>query len=264
MNKNDFLNGITMRIIDKLSTGTLPWRRSWKIGTPANFVSKRAYNGINFISLLFEEYPSPYYLTFLQCKEKGGAICKGVSGIPIIFWKILNSDDSEEVDCIPYLRISHVFNLSQTTLYKEEAPNIILECEELIARMQIKPVIKHNIRGCYYLPSKDYISLPTINDFTCKEEYYSALFHEMIHWTGHPTRLNRNASGRYGDNNYAYEELVAEIGSAYLCSICGISNVTLGSHSSYIDGWIKLMKSDTKILLKASNDASKATGFLTG
>jgi len=89
------------------------------------------------------------------------------------------------------------------------------------------------------------------------------LFHEIIHWTSHPTRLNRNASGRYGDNEYAYEELVAELGSAYLCSLCGISNMTLDNTTSYIDGWIKLMKSDAKLLLKVSTDAMKAIRVLT-
>lgn len=102
--------------------------------------------------------------------------------------------------------------------------------------LQVKPVIKHNIRGCYYSPTEDYISIPPIRDFDSKEEYYSALFHEIIHWTGHPSRLNREASGRYGSEDYAYEELVAELGAAYLCAMCGISGNTLSNHASYIDG----------------------------
>ena len=266
MNKNEFLNEITMSMIDKLSTGTLPWRRSWKTGIPANFISKRSYNGINFLSLILKDYPSPYYLTYLQCKERSGTINKGSSGSPVIYWEVKefpSTNEEEKQKRVPIVRLSYVFNLSQTSLYKENIPAKLLSCEELIAQMPVKPIIKHNIRGCYYSPVKDYISIPKIEDFETKEEYYSALFHEMIHWTSHPTRLNRNASGRYGDNEYAYEELVAELGSAYLCSLCGISNVTFNNHASYIDGWLRLMKSDTNILLKASTDAGKAIRMLT-
>jgi antirestriction protein ArdC len=238
MNKNEFLDGITMSIIDKLSNGTLPWRRSWKTGVPANFVSKRAYNGINFISLILKDYPSPYYLTFLQCKERSGTINRGSSGCPVIYWEVKefpSTSEDEKQKRVPIVKLSYVFNLSQTFLHEETTSPIILSCEELIAQMPLKPIIKHNIRGCYYSPAEDYISIPKIDDFDTKEEYYSALFHEIIHWTSHPTRLNRTDSVKYGDNEYAYEELVAELGSAYLCSLCGISNVTLSNHASYID-----------------------------
>jgi antirestriction protein ArdC len=266
MNKNEFLNGITMSIIDKLSKGTLPWRRSWKTGVPANFVSKRAYIGINFISLILKDYPSPYYLTFLQCKERSGTINRGSSGCPVIYWEVKefpSASEDEKQKRVPIVRLSYVFNLSQTSLYNENILETILSCEELIARMPVKPIIKHNIRGCYYSPAGDYISIPKIEDFETKEEYYSALFHEMIHWTGHETRINRIASGRYGDNDYAYEELVAELGAAYLCSLCGISNMTINYHASYINGWLKLMKRDARMLLKASTETGRAIRMLS-
>jgi len=160
MNKNEFLNGITMSIIDRLSNGTLPWRRSWKTGVPANFISKRAYSGINFISLIMKDYPSPYYLTFLQCKEKNGIINKGSSGCLVIYWEVKefpSTSDEEKLKRIPIVRMSYVLNLSQTSLHEERSTPVILSCEELIEKMPLKPVIKHNIRGCYYSPVEDYI-----------------------------------------------------------------------------------------------------------
>lgn len=268
MNRPDFLGSITDQIIEKLNNGVLPWRKSWKSGVPSNFISKHPYNGINFLTLLLNDLPSPYYLTFLQCKEKGGMIKKGAKGYPVIYWKIneyctINAETDEMINkTYPFIRFSYVFNLSETNLYNENEAPKIEECESIIAGMKIKPVIKHNISKCYYNPVEDYISIPRIEDFESREEYYSSLFHEIIHWTGHPSRLNRS-TGRYGTKEYAYEELIAEIGSAYLCSLCGIANKIIDNQTSYIQGWIRLMKENPRIIMEASKEAGRAVEIVT-
>lgn len=263
MNRIDFIGTITSKLIEKLNEGTLPWRKSWKVGLPSNFITKNPYNGINFISLLLNEYPSPYYLTFLQCKEKGGMINKGEKGYPVVYWKIMNNDilDAKTNELksskIPFIRYSYVFNLYQTTLYSESTAPLIQECESIINNMKPKPIIKHNSVRCYYSPQEDYISLPRIEDFESREEYYSSLFHELIHWTGHPSRLNR-AADKSDKDVYAYEELIAEIGSAYLCSLCGISNTIIDNQASYIQGWIKILKKDSKVLMDIGKEVNRA------
>ena len=180
MNRTEIYNRIIEKLIAKMESGVIPWRRSWSIGSPANFVSKRLYNGINFLSLISEDHPSPFYLTFLQAKEKGATINKGASGQLIIFWKIQNLDKEENSKgpaCIPLLRFSYAFNISQTSLYKTDtAKTGIISAEELISKMQNIPTVKNNYRKCVFNLIDDFISLPVITDFDSQSEYYSSFF----------------------------------------------------------------------------------------
>jgi len=256
MHIQDIIKKITDKILTHLNNGSLPWRKSWKSGIPINFITHRPYNGINFLSLLTNDYPSPYYLTFLQCQQRGGRINTGEKGHLIVYWSIKEIlDEEENLRQVPIIRYSYVFNLSQTTLYEDKTTSLkINTCEEIIRKAS--PVIKHNISQCYYNPKEDIISLPTIENFESKEEYYASLFHELIHWTGHQSRLNRKKT------DYAYEELIAEIGAAYLCGITQISNQTLANQSAYIEGWIKRIKNEPKVLLKAAAEAHKAVNYI--
>ena len=258
MNRNEIYNRITEKIIAKIEEGVLPWRKSWKTGLPMNFITKRPYNGINFLSLLTNDYPSPYYITFLQCKNCKALVNSGSSGDLVVYWSINNvSISEEEIKQIPFIRYSYVFNLSQTSLFADASNELkIVSCEELLNQLSLKPTIKHNISRCYYSEDEDYISIPMINDFDSKEEYYSALFHELVHWTAHPSRLNRQK------DDYAFEELIAEIGSSYICGLCGLNASTLENQVSYIDNWLKTLKSDSSYLIQASQKAQKALEFL--
>jgi antirestriction protein ArdC len=258
MNRAEIYNQISEKIIAKIKEGVLPWRKSWKHGLPMNFITKRPYNGINFLSLLINDFPSPYYLTFLQCKERKGLINTGSKGELIVYWSINDvALKDEEVRRIPFIRYSHVFNLSQTNLFHDKTDGYkIVSCEELLSRLNTQPVIKHNISKCYYSPLGDYISLPLITDFDSNEEYYSALFHEIIHWTGHQSRLNRN-------DDYAFEELIAEIGCSYICGLCGLSEASLNNQVSYIDHWLTKLKSNPDYIILASQKAQKAVEFLS-
>lgn len=266
MNRNELFTKINNQILEKLKEGVIPWKKSWKEGSPANFITKRNYHGINFLSLSMNDFNSPYYLTFNQCKERGGSVITGSKSQMIVYWKVLeykNEERDEDLDRYPVIRYSNVFNLSQTTLTKEneDAPRII-ECEQVLEKMKEKPVIKHNVRRCYYNPKKDYISLPKLQDFETPEEYYGSLFHEVIHWSGHPLRINRESLIENDKNNYSFEELIAEIGSSYLSALCGISPKVVDNQASYIDGWIKLSEEQENLFPRAAAQANKAVDYI--
>jgi antirestriction protein ArdC len=170
-----------------------------------------------------------------------------------------NSDEPESAAKVPILRYSYAFNLSQTTLYSDTTEVAkIIPCEELLKRIFPAPVIKNNIHRCYFDIAGDYISIPIITDFDNPEEYYSSLYHELIHWAGSPKRLNRD----FSSINKVEEELIAEIGSAYLCGLTGISSRVIDGNSSYIGGWLQKVKDDKGLFIRASVSAQKAVEFL--
>ena len=265
MNRNEIYNRITEKLIIKIESGVIPWRRNWSIGSPTNMISKRPYNGINFLSLIAEDHPSPYYLSFLQCKEKGATINKGATGSLIVFWKVCerNIEEGNKGSArIPFLRYSYTFNLSDTSLCNTEAQRTsITSAEELISKLQNLPPIKNNYRRCAYSLIDDFITLPVISDFDNQAEYYSALFHEAIHSTGHPSRLNR-ISAHADHEQYSEEELVAELGSSFLCAQAGISNSVIENQAAYLQGWMKKLKQYPEVLIRASIQAKNAVEYL--
>lgn len=181
----------------------------------------------------------------------------GSKGELVVYWSIKDIPFNEdEFRRVPLIRCSYVFNLSQTNLFTDKSDSLkIYSCEELLSQLKCQPIIKHNITRCYYSQTEDYISLPMINDFDCATEYYSSLFHELVHWTNHPTRLNRQL-------DEATEELVAEIGSAYLCGMCGIDNSVIDNQSAYLHAWTKNAADISTVLIKAVALASKAVDFI--
>ena len=266
MNRQEIFDRITNQIKEKLEQGTLPWRRSWKTGIPMNLISKRPYSGINFLSLCTNDFPSPYYLTFLQCKQKGGSINKGEHGSMIIYWAIKDVPGVDESDKepkrYPLLRLSRAFNITQTSFNNSHSETqVIIPCQELLTGLFVQPVIKHNIRACYYSPVEDYISIPLIQDFDTADEYYSSLFHEIIHWTGHPSRLSRLCALK-DESGHATEELVAELGAVYLCGLCGIDPAVIDNQASYIESWLTQINAEPLHLIHASLQAQKAVNYL--
>ncbi|MBV6419391.1 MAG: DNA primase TraC [Ignavibacteriaceae bacterium] len=268
MFKSEIFNKTTDAILQKLKEGIIPWRKSWKSGIPRNYISKRPYNGINFLSLCTMDFSSPYFLTFLQCKQKNGYIKRGEQGTLVVFWKLEDTldaggkdDISNQVKQVPLLRYSYVFNINQTSISvgSDDAAKII-PAEKIIESIEDKPVIKHNFRRCYYSVQQDIISIPVIDEFDKPEEYYSSLFHELIHWTGHPSRLRRDLSAM--DDAYAFEELIAEIGSSFLGALAGISPSILDNQAAYINGWLNLISDNKQILVRASIEARKAVDYL--
>jgi len=274
---------ITDRIIDMLEKGTVPWQKPWEQGIPTNLVTKKPYRGINVFLLATQRFKSPYWMTFRQVSNLGGSVKAGAKATPVVFWKLLSkegksetekldSEKAERGETIPLLRYYSVFNLEQTTginipaeLEKVFSP--IQECEQIVAGMPNRPQIQHLESRAYYHPEKDYINMPDPESFEEPEKYYSTIFHELTHSTGHATRLSRTGITDlcpFGETNYSKEELVAEMGAAFLCGTAGIANSTIDNSASYISTWLNRLSNDKKLLICAAAQAQRATDYILG
>lgn len=274
---------ITDRIIDLLEKGTVPWHKSWRAGgMPKNLISKKEYRGINTFLLGCAEHESPYWLTFKQAKDFGGHIQKGEKGYPVVFWKqieveseILAENGKIQMKSVPMLRYYTVFNLEQTEgIDKKRIPkteNIadnpfdpIVECEMIVDNMPDPPRIIHKATGASYNTGQDKVKMPRPERFDSPQEYYSTLFHELTHSTGHESRLNRPSMGHFafGSTSYSKEELIAEMGAAFICGVAGIERSTIDNSASYIAGWLKRLRGDKRVVIHAAAAAQKATDYI--
>jgi antirestriction protein ArdC len=278
MNKFDIYEIVTQKIIDLLESGIIPWQMPWRTasGMPRNLVSLKAYNGINFWLLLCRNDSIPFYLTFEQTKSLGGTIRKGEKSTMIVFWKLIKSEDEgEEEKVIPLLRYYHVFNISQTEgIDEKKIPktdafdhdfNPVTIAESLISNWVDCPKIIQDSNSAYYEPQSDIVCMPNPRTFFNDHQYYSTLFHELVHSTGHRKRLGRHEKMRnlsFGSKEYSQEELVAEMGAAYLCGIADIERQTIDNNVAYIKSWIRSFKDDSKILVMAAAQAQKAVDYI--
>jgi antirestriction protein ArdC len=266
---------INQRITDLLEQGTIPWHKPWNASTnyPKNLVSKKEYRGINIFILASSPYSSPYWMTFKQVQDKGGHVIKGEKSMPVIFWKWLDRKDDDPVTGkIPMLRYYNVFNLEQTEGITAPVPEESINDhqplplpEHIFKNMPQRPELKFGGNRAYYSPSLDYVQLPHLSTFDTPEEYYSTLFHEITHATGHQSRVGRKSilePSYFGSHSYSKEELVAEMGAAFLSGYCGIENVTIENSAAYIQGWLKALKNDKTLLIHAAAQAQKAADFI--
>jgi antirestriction protein ArdC len=271
---------ITDRIIKQLEAGTAPWHKPWasrgESAIPRNLRTLKKYRGINVWILMSAGFSSPYFLTFKQAQELGGHVRKGEKGLPVVFWKFDEYEKENtatgETEKHEYAmcRYYTVFNVSQCEDLQvvpaappDDHPDIppITICEEIIAGWSGKPTIKHGSSHASYHKVLDYISMPDRNAFDGTEEYYSTLFHEATHATGHPNRLNRKTLTdfeRFGDTNYGQEEMCAELGAAYLCGYSGIETKTINNSAAYLASWLKVLKQDSRMVLIAAGQAQRA------
>lgn len=267
---------ITNMIIEMLDKGVVPWHRPWNVPMPMNLVSKKEYRGVNVLTLSFTEFASPYWLTYRQAKELGGHVKPGAKGLPIVYWnwikaKKMGSEDEAD-NSIPFLKYHTVFNLEQCEGIPipddSKAGNKPLDqCERIIERMPNKPIILHKGDEAFYSPKSDRVTLPNKENFESIEEYYSTLFHEIVHSTGHESRLNRiclKEPHAFGSDTYSKEELIAEIGSSFLCSMTGIESKTLTNQIGYINGWLNRLRNDKRLIITASAHAQKAVDYIRG
>ena len=274
--KNDVYQIVTDRIISLLESGTVPWHRPWRAANQwaQNLVSRQPYRGINQFVLNAAKYPSPFWLTFRQVHLLGGSVKKGERSFPVVFWKRFKEEGNEEAKPIPFLRYYSVFNVAQCEGINvpaiptvDPAPKFqrIEKCEQIIADMPKRPSINHHGRGACYSPSHDEIGIPDPEAFESIEAYYSTLFHELTHSTGHLSRLNRKEvteAGRFGTDPYSREELVAEMGAAFLCGNCEIENKTVDQSAAYIQSWLAKLKDDRRLVVHAAAQAQKACDFI--
>lgn len=268
---------ITQRIISLMEAGTVPWKKSWNVSLqwPRNLLTHRPYRGINVFLLLSMCYQSPLWLTFRQANELGGRVRKGEKSCPVVFWKPLEVEGEQKKEQkrqVPVLRVYHLFNLSQCEGLKNIPPlseqlGTLRKPAEIVERMPQRPVIKQGMTRAFYQPAEDYVGIPYPSQFTSEEEYHCALFHELIHSTGHQSRLNRSSlteSTGFGTDPYCREELVAEIGAAFLCAHAEIAERTVENSAAYIKAWLGRLRSDKKLIVHAAAQAQAAADYILG
>jgi antirestriction protein ArdC len=279
--KKDVYAIVTEQIIKKLEQGTVPWHQPWtNAGIPRNLISKRPYRGINVMLLSMLGYEHNLFLTYNQLQQLGGYVRKGEHGHTVVFWNYVEVSvkhpevqEDENKRKVPYLRYYLVFNVAQCEgIPKWKLPTVaktsfdpIPVCEQIVEKMPQRPLIKYEEHRAFYDPLRDYINMPAFSSFESAEAFYSTLMHELMHSTGHSTRVGRKDVLQMFEFNrleeYSHEELVAEIGSCYLLSFAGITT-QLDQSANYINGWLSKLQDDSKFIFSASTQAQKATDFI--
>lgn len=287
--KNDQIyEMVTSKILDALDAGVVPWRQMWKEAAdgrfPHNAVSGKNYHGSNVwllgLTRFLDGYSSNGWVTFNQCKKSGGHVKRGEHGSFITFWKFLKVDrenketGEKEIDTIPMLRYFTVFNLDQTAGCKlpareipvEHVSNPIEACENIVSGYAGAPLIRQGFNECSYSPGLDTVQMPFMDQFSKPGAYYESLFHELAHSTGHSERLARfddtEAVFNHTREAYSYEELVAEMGSSFLCAIAG-SELNIENSAAYISHWKTALEADQKLIIRAASAAQKAVDYIT-
>ncbi len=274
---------ITNKIVEAIEKdNVLPWRKPWKryegvSALPKNLVTRKDYNGVNILLLAMQGYNSPYWLTYKQAAKLGGFVRKGEKGTPIVYWSIIEIKGESEKDARKkaFIKYSFVFNVEQCDGIPQPSLKEIKlseiekldRCERLIEGYQDCPKIEEKEPEAFYSPILDRINMPMKESFKSAEDWYSVLYHEIGHSTGHQSRLNRKGISelnRFGSELYSNEELVAELTASFLCAEAGIENKTLNNSVAYLRGWLAALKGDARLIVQASAQAQKATDYILG
>lgn len=279
--KTDIYQVVTDSIVEALEMGVKPWVCPWKrngavSGIPSNFSTGTAYSGMNIMllwcSAAKQGFTDSRWLTYNQAKEQGAQVRKGETGTTAIFYKTLEKEnDAGDLEFIPMLKTFTVFNIEQIDGLKmgandgaEIAPqpldvfDPLPQVENLFKRSGAN--ITERGQQAFYQPSTDEIWLPERHLFADAANFYATGLHELVHWTGAKSRLDREKGNKFGAEKYAFEELIAELGSAFLMADLGVSGEV--QHESYIASWLKSLKDDKRYIFKAASAASKAHRFL--
>lgn len=286
--RKDVHQQVTDSIIKAIEAGAGSWQMPWHrtgqgLNRPINILTRNHYRGINILSLWVAAeangFASGVWGTYRQWQERKCQVRKGAKGSLVVFYKELdveveNSDTGEtENETRLMARASTVFNAEQVDGYEpepipvpENPATVIAEAEAFIRATNAD--IRHGGQRAYYNRATDFIQMPERNRFlgtdtsTATEAYYGTLLHELTHWTGHKSRCEREFGKRFGDNAYAMEELVAELGAAFLCTELRITPTPRPDHAAYIESWLQALKADKKAIFTAASHASKAADFL--
>ena len=261
---------ITERVCKMLEQGVAPWTKPWTVnrGMPKNLISKKCYRGINTWLLHACQYESPFWLTMNQANELGARIRKGEKACPVVFWRQVDIKDKEtgEDTKVPFMRFYYVWNTAQIDGLKNQPA---IEAQPTTAPAQViagypnAPQIRHGMAAAFYDPSQDFVGMPNPDNFTHEADYYATVFHELVHSTGHPSRLDRLTKGTFGSESYSKEELTAEMGSAFLCGVAGVER-QLEQSAAYLKGWMSALKQDNKLIIQAAAAAQKAADHILG
>jgi antirestriction protein ArdC len=280
---HDIYQSVTDRIVAALDHGAPPWVRPWSVVSetvPTNVQTRRPYRGINFALLSLQASARGYevnrWLTYRQALELGGQVRKGEHGTPVVFWKLRKVAATAETfpdtnppdlpdRVYPLLRAYTVFNVAQvdgldaqssTTKTVEWPPEA--RAEELL--LMSGATVCHGGSKAFYRPDSDEIQLPPRSAFPTAAGYYNVALHELTHWTGHQTRCARDFSYRFRAAAYAAEELVAEMGAAFLCAHCRIDGEL--RHASYLTSWLQMLRSDKQAMFIAAAKAQRAADYV--
>ena len=279
MNKLNIYEIVTEQILEIMAQGVIPWKKPWNArGSHRNLVSGKQYRGVNVFLLSCSPFSSPWWITFKQATEKGGKIQKGQKGRKVVFWKplLINEENpttgKTEKKKIFMLRYYTIFNLEQVDGIEapvepeSEKLKPIAEAEKIVSDMQNCPDILEAAgnKACYY-PSRDEVQMPFFQDFDEAEKYYSTLFHELAHSTGHESRVSRpdmQKGNRFGSEDYSKEELIAEMTAAFLCGEAGILPATVENSVAYLQSWTAKFKEDSKMVVCTAAAAQKAADYI--
>lgn len=285
--RRDIHQTVTDQIITALECGTRPWHKPWSGGNVEGRIARPLrhngvpYQGINILMLwgaaMDAGYSSPYWLTFKQAQEIGAHVRKGERGSMVVyastFTKTGQDDGGDEIEAtIPFLKSYTVFNAGQieglpahyyaaALAPQPEAPFARIEAAERFFAA-IGADVRHGGNRAFFSPTTDFVQLPPFEAFESAEAYYGTRAHEMGHWTGRDTRLDRQFGKRFGDNAYAFEELVAELAAAFLCADLGLTPEIMPDHAAYLASWLKVLKADKRAIFTAASQASKAVDLL--
>ena len=286
--KRDVYQSITDQIITSIEAGagtfTMPWHRDTGTTMPTNALTGSSYNGVNIVALWAAAeqggFTTGYWATYKQWSLLGGQVRKGEKGSVVVFYKQMDIEVSDtgngerENKSVLIARSSRVFNVKQVDGWQPPRPvasdpvEVLVEAENFVTATSAD--IRFGGDRAYYRPKTDHIQMPDRDRFigtetiNATESYFATLLHELTHWTGNVSRLDRDLSGRFGHESYAMEELVAELGAAFLCSDLGITNRPRPDHAAYIAHWLAVLKQDTRAIFTAASKANEARRFLTG
>jgi len=271
--ENKIYQQVTDRIIAELESGAAPWIKPWKAGSAEdqNIISKKPYQGINRLILGMSGFAMPYWASFKQWQDLGGSVKKGEKGTHIVFYSPIAKDtvnpENGNIEQSIYhcLKSYVVFNAAQVEGIEFEQTKPVLPDFNPVPALEDRILktganIKHNGSQAFYRPSEDSITMPAKNTFIDESNYYATVLHELTHWSGAKHRLDRTKGKRFADTAYAFEELVAELGAAFLCQDYGIQGDL--RHADYIGSWLKCLKDDNKAIFNAAALAQKAADYI--
>lgn len=279
--KKDVRQEITDRIISILERGPEAWRKTWSVaaaqGLPINGSTGAAYRGINVLNLWCEAqergFSSNRWMTYKQAQEAGAQVRKGERGAGIVFYQMIDKEEQQEDGTaeqkrFPILKSFTVFNTDQIDGLPKQSEQPQRKHEPIPAADAVIAAsgaqIGHDGARAAYSPTLDVIAMPKPESFETSENYYATCLHELAHWTGHESRLNRNLRGRFGDDEYAAEELIAELTAAFCAGSLGFADATIEGHASYLDSWLRVLKSDKTAIFTAAAQAQAAHDFIMG
>ncbi len=286
----DVYNRVTHKIIADLEQGVRPWMKPWNAEHAAGKITRPLrhnglpYSGVNVLMLWVEAeekgYTAPIWMTFKQAQELGGHVRKGEHGSLVVYANRLTRTETDEATGeeiekeIPFLKGYTVFNVEQIddlpAHYYAKANPPPLPTAERNARLEAffaatGAAIRHGGNRAFYALEPDYVQMPPFECFKDPEGYYATLAHECTHWTRHPSRLDRDLGRKqWGDAGYAKEELVAELGSAFLCADLGLTPEVRDDHAAYIASWLQALNDDKRLIFSAAAHAQRAVDFLHG